>query len=589
MQVLAGAEATGDVVTVVDVLRTHATTPVVAERSCAVLAALCSASRGARVAASEAGALAAVLSAMTSMPLTPAVQQRGCAAFVAMYADDTPPDVLQDGREAAMRIALAAMRVHPRDDGVQAACCAALAALCDDPSDPQNQNCRAAQRLDAMRFVVAAMAMHMQVADVVRHAAAAIRAMSFDAGHKRRVAACGALDMLVAALAEHRLSLGVVQQCCETLRMVCTNDSGNARAAVAAGMLPGMQSVMRAHTAVVEPCFGTIEELCSVARCDEDDSPVAVPEALCDAANQAVVAAMRAHPLNSAVQSAGIALLHKLMWNGAIARNSMCKAGALKAILGAIRVGGIDESMRSDGAGVLVKLCSGHVAAKQAGPRVHVEALVAALKHPGPNVGSPAQICEMITELCLTSDGYSAAACAASAPEAVVAALRASRDDANVQETGCGALASMWTKDNDELAAIVGAAGAIEEALLAMEKHAANERVAWAGCEVLGSVNAANHARARAAGGVEAVVRAMRTHTSCEGVQATGCTALKRMCGATAETREYAITAGALAAARVAAASFADQGSDEAAWVAEEAKAAVEVLTGQERKRARED
>ena len=136
--------------------------------------------------------------------------------------------------------------------------------------------------------------------------------------------------------------------------------------------------------------------------------------------------------------------------------------------------------------------------------------------------------------------GGAQAAGDAGALEAVVAAMRAHSDVADVQVAGCIALCAV--SNGDDAAGLARKqraveAGAIEEVVAALRVHPQVALVQETGCGALGNVcwgeDAAalsRHQRAAAAGAIEEIVAAMRAHAQVVEVQERGCCTLLILC-----------------------------------------------------------
>jgi hypothetical protein len=119
-------------------------------------------------------------------------------------------------------------------------------------------------------------------------------------------------------------------------------------------------------------------------------------------------------------------------------------------------------------------------------------------------------------------------------PAEAVAILRQSTGDGALAAAACDRV--YWLAQNrlvlrfsrlrkDEL----GAAGAVQAVVVALNAHRGDEYVQGAGCRALGSLvndHEGNQAAAEAAGAVRAVVDALHAHHTSKAVQANGCEAL---------------------------------------------------------------
>ena len=163
--------------------------------------------------------------------------------------------------------------------------------------------------------------------------------------------------------------------------------------------------------------------------------------------------------------------------------------------------------------------------------------------------------CWRLAALC-EPQGSEQAAAGAGVIEAVVEAMRAHRQEENVQAHSCRALSNVCAGDDAAAAARkqkAAAGGAIEEMVAALWAHPQGAKVQVHGCCALANVcwgddDAAESRRQRAAmaGGLEEVVAAMQAHPEEENVQEEGCRALSNMCwgGAGVHTRRGRATKG---------------------------------------------
>ena len=145
--------------------------------------------------------------------------------------------------------------------------------------------------------------------------------------------------------------------------------------------------------------------------------------------------------------------------------------------------------------------------------------VVAALRAPVVVARVAERACERLADLC-EPQGSERAAAEAGVIEAVVEAMRAHRQEENVQAHSCRALSNVCAGDDAAAAARkqrAAAAGAIEEVVAALRAHVQVADVQMHVCCALSNVcfgdNDAAEARrhrAGAAGGLEEVVAAMR-------------------------------------------------------------------------------
>jgi hypothetical protein len=203
-----------------------------------------------------------------------------------------------------------------------------------------------------------------------------------------------------------------------------------------------------------------------------------------------VVAALREHGANAAVQEQGCAALRNMCAND----DNKVKAGgagALEAVVAALRAHGANAAVQEQGCRTLLRLCANDSNAVKAGGAGAIEAVVAAMCAHGANAAVQEQGCWALQNMCADNADNKTKAGASGAIQAVLAALRAHGANADVQERGCDALRIICSS-NDSNAVKAGASGAIEAVVAALCAHGANAAVQERGCGALQNICANN-------------------------------------------------------------------------------------------------
>ena len=236
----------------------------------------------------------------------------------------------------------------------------------------------------------------------------------------------------------------------------------------------------------------------------------------------AVVEALQMHALSSHFVAVALQRLIELCEVENEQRQSAAEAGAIKAVVAALRSHLQVASVQKWGCGALLNMCTGNDAEALARKKL------AAAEH---------------------------------AIEAVLAALGSHLQVAHVQDWGCRALCSICHGTDADVIERKQSAlekGAVKAIVTALCSHRRVTDVQFWGCRALGSIcrgtDAGAPERKQSApeeGAIQAVVAALRTHPLDANVQRGGCGVLLHMCGGTdspASTREELVSAGAIKA-----------------------------------------
>ena len=369
----------------------------------------------------------------------------------------------------------------------------------------------------------------------------------------------------------------VVAVCCERLATLCGGGTDNARrqAAVNAGALPAIVSVMRIHAtadadvqtfggmALGSICFGTGEMVSARQRAAVEAGALPV-----------ILDAMKVHASVADVQGSGCRAL-AILCCGTDADDFARKvaaadAGALSLIVTAMKMHAELPLVQLYASEALNNISQGQDATDDS--RLQAAADLDALTsiaHAMRAHADEARVQEYgARALASMCRGFNVADLArkqqvadAGALAAIVAAMQTHADAVLLQEHGCNALASICMgTDAKGLGRVQAAAdaGVLPVIVRAMEAHRGVAKVQEYGCEMLANVcsgaDVAGNARKQAAadaGVVAAIVSAMKAHRDESQVQRYGCLALGIICtgahAAAALQQQAAAEAGAVA------------------------------------------
>ena len=204
-------------------------------------------------------------------------------------------------------------------------------------------------------------------------------------------------------------------------------------------------AVLRAHKAVARVVVTACNRLAALCL-EEVNQPLAAEAG----ALEAVVEAMRAHPQAAGVQHEGCAALVLVCLGmdgaGLARKHSAVEAGALEAVVGAMWAHPQAEGVQQEGCAALLSLCCGRVDAvdlahkQRAAEAGALEAVVAAMWAHLQAASVQWQGCAVLTILCIGPGGAAAArrqlATQVGACAAATAARLAHPDDTRVHDTG---------------------------------------------------------------------------------------------------------------------------------------------------------
>jgi hypothetical protein len=133
--------------------------------------------------------------------------------------------------------------------------------------------------------------------------------------------------------------------------------------------------------------------------------------------------------------------------------------------------------------------------------------------------------------------------------EAILEVLRAHKMNAEIQESGCGALSKLCNCDR-EISDRAAVAGAVEAVVEALTVHRGEYDVEYQGCEFFADLQYNDEIQRRVgdAGGVEAVVKVLKSRATIKDCRthSRGCKALSRICFGNVENARRGMVAGGL-------------------------------------------
>ncbi|CAM9695898.1 unnamed protein product [Phaeothamnion confervicola] len=243
---------------------------------------------------------------------------------------------------------------------------------------------------------------------------------------------------------------------------------------------------------------------------------------------EAVIAAMRTHSTNAAVQQQGCWAVKSLCRNDDNKRK-LVMAGACEAVVAAMRAHSSNAIVQEYACWAVWSLGGDIDNKRKLGSAGTCEAVLAAMRAHSINAAVQKNGCGAVSNLAADADNRRKLG-AARACEAVAAAMKAHSTNAAVQEQGCQAVWNLVADAHNKRKLV--AAGACEAVAAAMKAHSTNAAVqeygCWAVCN-LASNDADNKRKLGAAGACEAVVAAMRAHRTHSEVQRKGADALTMM------------------------------------------------------------
>jgi hypothetical protein len=309
----------------------------------------------------------------------------------------------------------------------------------------------------------------------------------------------------------------VQQRACALLRRALAADAGRAAEDVAAaGAIRAVTAALLAHAADASLQTDGLFVLGALTH----GSAARVADAIFERAITAAVAAMSLHTDESVKAQACHALAGIASCHGADVRNEAAAAGALPAVVAALRVCVASESVALYGVCALDNLLQCGDA--HAPPAANVpEAVVRVLQRHSANGMLQTYGCALLGRFAAASAEGALQAAAAGSIEAVIAALRAhGARSPDLQQNACGALLDLVRRSAASKARASGA-GAIEVLLAVMRRDAAPADTAALACAAVASIaeEPAAAAHAGAVGAIEALAVVVRAQPDCTAVQ----------------------------------------------------------------------
>jgi hypothetical protein len=376
----------------------------------------------------------------------------------------TQSEVAEAGRRGAVTATLAALRLHAADARVQAAGWHLIARVCLN-----DDNVGSAGAAGAITDVLTSLRTHTSDVDVLLSACAALRNLTVSHGALAVTAErLGAVSAVVAALRAHPTHAGLAEQGCAALSCLAAHEAVSRGRWNDVHVTIAVVSALNFHVAhhvTVKGCckmMSDVGELASVAG------------KLCDAgAINAVVRAMRMHAATEELQLAGCLALDALLRKGLQAHTfGPADAGVLEAVALTFRTHGSVLRVVHLGCSALYALF-GKLAPQ-----------------PFSDGGAPSSLFSVVLH-------------------AVVSVLRRHRADVRVQHIACWVISALARLSNDQ----VDEGGAVEAVLgtLQAQPHVNHvEDVVWRAIANLARMKRTAADKAEAAGAIPLVVAAVR-------------------------------------------------------------------------------
>jgi hypothetical protein len=349
---------------------------------------------------------------------------------------------------------------------------------------------------------------------------------------------------LVARLQAHSADPEVQAECCWSL---C--GSGLLTEEAALSFVPATVAALRAHPGHARLQMNGCAALGFIFQKRSADA-LASAAGAADGV-RAVVAALRAHPANAQLQSSCCGVLNTLSRHAWL-RETAVNAGAVQLVVAALHAHVLYDAGVSAICNAIGRITVDHpLALAQAGAAGAVAAAVAALcAHPASAVLHTTG-CYALASLA-SDDNNRTEAIQAGAIEAIVLALRAHAADVSVQAFGCSALANVAVERTDAIDARSDTLllDATKAAVAALNAHCANARVTRAACLVVNRLLITDAHRVEAAkiGAVTAVIAALHAHPADASTQQAACGATSSLCAQNSANAVQACGAGALQA-----------------------------------------
>lgn len=470
-----------------------------------------------QAAAALGGALELALEALEAFPRDAAVQEAGFVLLRGLYGTEEAAQRPLD--EAAVPTVLAGMRACPAALGVQHEGCRAVGAL-TAWSDPRKARAAEAGAVDALKAAAEAAALAGDAAGV-EFALGALAGLATAPQVALQAHAAGAVELAAAAMKRFPHSPGVQQEGLRLSANLCAHPAGLAKMLSKGGLELSLAALDShpAHPTVAQQGVRALGNMLAGGDIGNEHAGAAVRVLLDHSATPEVA-------LESLTAIA--ALAHK----GPGPVDRLALAGALEAVMSALRSHGDDPAVQAAGAVAVAALAAtprtqARLADLGAIPfEVHVLRVHAA--HPEV-VSAAVRALGALTHRSLDNK---AKAGAAGAVEAVLSAGRAHLHGPDVPTEAAGALANMFAlKENLRSAGEFGALDFVLEALARFPQDALMQQEGLRALRFLTDRKRSpklNH-DAVVRGAAELVLRALGTHPQALGVQEQGVVAFRNL------------------------------------------------------------
>jgi hypothetical protein len=435
---------------------------------------------------------------------------------------------------AGLKPVVDAMSAHVANAAVAGAGCAALRTLASKLDAKDSGDRKAA--VEALDVAVTAARLHVSSPEVLAAAHGALRALAAIAD----VADSCAAGLEAAVAAVHARTNGPATVLEPAVREVesafaaAVNESTAVGAAVSGSCIEALVGVMHVHRDAPNVALAACCTLRRLLASPSVATQGVLPRCLAAGAGPALLEVLRAQVASGPCVAAACECLQLMSTNmpAQAAAAAIPAADAVTLFVAALRSqGGVAECAQHASAALRCVMSNNPGAKASAATAGALEALVAAsLRHPR-SLDVQAACCGALKSLAV-DDNVRLRDAAEAAVEALIAALTThGRHDARLSEDGCGALCNL-TVGSGENAHAVGDAGGVVAIVSAMSAWPDNADVAEAGCAALWAVASATKdadllARLAKDGGVDALVQSLHRHVSSVAVHTVALAGLK--------------------------------------------------------------
>ena len=338
---------------------------------------------------------------------------------------------------------------------------------------------------------------------------------------------CGGIEAFIGAMTNHPASAAVAEQACSALCNVAfSNEVNNAQVHALKGV-EAVLSAMRLHASHV----GVQEQGCSALCVLGFVRHGVLEESLAKQGVQSIVQAMQSHPSLARLAEQGCSAL-RLLSSQHVLRPTIDSSGAADAVVLAMRNHPLVEGGQEDGWAFLRKVApekerpppeardaapSGE--AEPLAPNASIEAVVDSMRASPQSAAVAERGCAALRNLAANNDVNSVRIAQYGGVLAVIAAMRSMPEHAKLLEQACGALRNLAFNDANQVS--IAANGGIAVVTNAMRDHPNFPGVQEEGCGALRNLafNDSNSVAIASSGGIVAVVKAMRAYVRVPGVR----------------------------------------------------------------------